>query len=120
VGVRAVARLAARLLRARPAAGLLGAIERAMDELGYEGDACVDDVAALMEADARARAGADKADPELEQLRRAQAEMDRLARGAVSGLATASPCGSWDPPPPAANPEWLRTLDVIDRLHAVE
>lgn len=91
----------------------MSAVERAMDLLDYEGDAFVDDVVAAMLAhkDVRSR------DPEQEQLRLAENEMNMKVRAEL--LTDSREDNDWHPHT-AANKnlteDWNRTLNVIDRL----
>lgn len=118
-----------------PTCSLLGAVEQAMDELQYNGDACVDDIGEAVlhniscrRAKAKVKVKVAAVDEESRQLREAQRLMDRLAKGVVGVGDDGSheqqqqqdedENDAWDPPAPPPNADWLQTLDNIDALAA--
>jgi hypothetical protein len=111
----------------------LSAVEKAMDQLSYDGDACVDDIADRVvrhydnekkgkneqRFTTTTEAGREKEDRDL---REAQRRMDELAGLTASTTKSSSTFASdddgddWDPEPPPVNREWMQTLEVLDAL----
>jgi hypothetical protein len=117
--VKAVTNLASRLYEQRRGCDMLDVIEEAMDMLGYDGDACLDDIADTIkeQLETKKQLKNDASHMEQEQLKEAERIMNIMARGA-GVCQTTFVEDNWNPSPPSVNMEWLKTLDVIDALHA--
>lgn len=117
--VKAVTNLASRLYEQRKGCDMLDVIEEAMDMLGYDGDACLDDIADTIKEklETKKQLKNDASHMEQEQLKEAECCMNIMAKG--TGICqTTFVEDNWNPSPPSVNMEWLKTLDVIDALHA--
>jgi len=101
----------------------LSAVEKAMDKLSYEGDACLDDIADRVVKNYDEEKNRKKeTDNEREDrdLRNAQRRMDELAGVAASttkpSLTLDRDDDDWDPQPPPVNQAWMQTLEILDTL----
>jgi hypothetical protein len=112
--VRPVVKFASWIYTHEKSNGLLYAVEKAMDELNYEGDEFIDDIADMVVKDIEA----DNAftDTEMKQLREAQKQMDRIVlKNSFQKYSIKS--DDWNPSsPPKRNDHWEKVLDVIDTL----
>lgn len=121
--VKAVTILASRLFEQRKGCDMLDVIEEAMDMLGYNGDACLDDIADTIteKLETKKRLKNDVSHIEQEQLKEAERTMNAMAKGVLGTSQTTQSSfveENWNPSPPSVNKEWLKTLDVIDALHS--
>lgn len=112
VSVSVVADRAATIYKYQRKPCLLNAIEEAMDELDYDGDVCIDDIADMIACKRLVK----NVDDEQIQLKLAQKKMDKLVQFENAGSYGSDK--SWNPTPPTQNEQWIKTLDTLDMIHS--